>query len=397
VGSIPTELNAQRLHSPPGDYGRPFMRHIFIVLLGVLFAAKAAPAADEIVIGEYGSMTGSQATFGISTDDGVKLAVQQRNAAGGVNGKQIRVIPYDDEGKQAEAVTAVTRLIQEDHVTALIGEVASSLSLAGGQVAQRLGVPMISPSSTNPKVTMIGDMVSRVCFIDPFQGYVGASFAKNKLNFSTAAVLYDRSQAYSSGLRSDFKKAFTKLGGTVSAEEAYSSGDNDYSAQLTAIKNANPDFVYVPGYYTEVVNIARQARKLGLTVPMIGGDGWVSDDLKNAGDSLNGCYFSDHYSKQDDRPQVKKFLQDFKAAYGQEPDSMAALGYDAANLLFDAMTRAKSLDGKDLAAAINSTKNFQAVTGDITIDANRNAQKGAVIQQMKDGEYSFFARVEPPQ
>src|SRR5271170_1866882 len=197
------------------------MRCIFLGVFIALFVSGAARAADEIVIGEYGSMTGSQATFGISTDNGVKLAVKQRNAAGGVKGEQIRLIAYDDEGKQQEAVTAVTRLIQEDHVVAVIGEVASSLSLAGGQVAQRLGVPMISPSSTNPKVTAIGDMISRVCFIDPFQGYVGASFAKNKLNFDTAAVLYNRAQAYSTGLRTDFDKAFVKLNGKVLTEQAY--------------------------------------------------------------------------------------------------------------------------------------------------------------------------------
>ncbi len=372
------------------------MRILLFCLLTVALAAIAV-RADDIVIGEYGSMTGSEATFGISTDNGVKLAVKQRNAAGGIGGRQIQLIAYDDQGKPQEVIAAVTRLIEEDHVVAVLGEVASSRSLAGGQVCQRLGVPMITPSSTNPKVTAIGDMISRVCFIDSFQGYVGASFAKNKLGLNKAAILYDRSQAYSSGLRTDFRKAFENLGGTVVAQEAYSGGDSDYSAQLTSIKNANPDFVYVPGYYTEVVNIARQARKLGLTVPLIGGDGWVSDDLKNAGDALDGCYFSDHYSKEDDRPQVKKFLDDYQAEYGQSPDSMAALGYDAANLLFDAIGRAKSLDGKDLAAAINSTKNFDGVTGNITIDENRNAKKGAVIQKLQDGKYSFFARVDAPQ
>jgi branched-chain amino acid transport system substrate-binding protein len=357
---------------------------------------KTAHAADDIVIGEYGSMTGAEATFGISTDNGVKLAVNQRNAAGGINGRQIKLIAYDDQGKQQEVITAVTRLIQQDHVSAVIGEVASSLSLAGGQVAQRMGVPMITPSSTNARVTTIGDMISRVCFIDSFQGYVGASFAKNKLGFTKAAILYDRSQAYSSGLRNDFKKAFDKIGGTVAAEEAYSGGDSDYSAQLTSIKNADPQFIYLPGYYTEVVNIARQARKLGITVPFIGGDGWVSDDLKNAGDALDGCFFSDHYAKEDDQPQVRAFLDQFKAAYNRDPDSMAALGFDAANLLFDAMTRAKSLDGQDLANAINSTKDFNGVTGKITIDKNRNAQKSAVIQKLQGGLYSFFARVQPP-
>jgi branched-chain amino acid transport system substrate-binding protein len=357
----------------------------------------ATAASAQIVVGEYGSMTGSQATFGISTDNGVKLAVKQRNAAGGVNGQQIKLIAYDDEGKEAEVVDAVTRLIQDDHAVAVIGEVASSLSLAGGHVCQRLGVPMITPSSTNVRVTAIGDMVSRVCFIDSFQGYVGAKFAKDNLGLTRAAILYDRSQAYSSGLRNDFKKAFDGMGGTVVAEEAYSSGDSDYSAQLTSIKNANPQFVYLPGYYTEVVNIAQQARQLGLTCPFIGGDGWVSDKLANAGAALDGCYFSDHYAKEDNRPQVKDFLQAYRAEYIEDPDSMAALGYDAANMLFDAMTRAKSLSGADLAAAINSTKDFNGVTGNITIDEHRNARKGAVIQKMQDGRYSFFARVEPPQ
>ncbi|HTW93756.1 MAG TPA: ABC transporter substrate-binding protein, partial [Tepidisphaeraceae bacterium] len=349
------------------------------------------------VIGEYGSMTGSQATFGISTDEGVRLAVKECNAAGGINGQQIRLVSYDDQGRQQEAVTDVTRLIEQDHVVAVIGEVASSLSLAGGQQAQRLGVPMISPSSTNPRVTQIGDMISRVCFIDPFQGYVGASFAKNTLGFTKAAILYDRSQAYSTGLSENFKKAFEQLGGTIVDEEAYTSADIDYTAQLNNIQNANPQFIYVPGYYTQVVDIARQARQLGLTCPLIGGDGWVSDKLKEAGHALDGCYFSDHYSKQDTRPEVKTFLAKFRAEYGQDPDSMAALGYDATNLLFNAIGRAKSLSGQDLAAAINSTKNFDGVTGNITIDKNRNATKAAVIEKLEDGQYSFFARVEPPQ
>jgi branched-chain amino acid transport system substrate-binding protein len=374
-------------------------RTVLASLLALSFCiplSSITKADDPIVVGEYGSMTGAQATFGISTDNGVKLAVKEKNAAGGIKGRQIQLVALDDQGKQGEAVTAVTKLIAEDRAVAVIGEVASSLSLAGGKVAQRAGIPMISPSSTNEKVTQIGDMISRVCFIDSFQGYVGADFAKDKLGFTKAAILYDHSQAYSSGLRKDFKNAFTKMGGTVVTEQAYSGGDNDYSAQLTAIKNAGPEFIYVPGYYTEVVNIARQARQLGITAPMIGGDGWVSDDLKNAGTALDGCYFSDHYAKEDDRPEVKNFLLKFKAEYNQEPDSMAALGYDAANLLFDAIERAGTTDGKALAAAINSTKDFKAVTGDISIDEHRNAKKGAVIQQLKNGMYSFYARVEPP-
>lgn len=359
-------------------------------------AASSQPSADVINVGEYGSITGSQATFGTSTDDGVKLAVKQCNDAGGINGRKINLIAYDDQGKQQEAITAVTRLIQEDHVVAVIGEVASSLSIAAGQVCQQDGVPMISPSSTNPKVTQIGKMISRVCFIDPFQGYVGAVFAKNNLHLNKAAVLYNRAQAYSAGLRTDFDKAFQQLGGTITTEQAYADGDTDFSAQLTAIKNTNPDFIYIPGYYTEVVSIAQQARQLGLTCPLIGGDGWVSDQLKNAGHALDNCYFSDHYAQEDKRPEVQKFVSQYKSVYGHGPDSMAALGYDAANLLFDSIRRAKSLSGDDLADAINSTKDFHAVTGTITIDENRNAKKLAVIQRVEDGKFSFYTTIEPP-
>ncbi len=358
--------------------------------------ATGSASGGAIKIGHYGSMTGSEATFGVSTDNGIKLAVKERNAAGGVNGKQIQLITYDDQGKGQEAVTAVTRLIQQDGVVAVLGEVASSRSIAAGPVCQREGVPMISPSSTNPQVTEIGDMIFRVCFIDPFQGYVGASFAKNQLKLDKAATLYNRSQAYSAGLNKEFVNAFEKLGGQVLIQQAYADGDNDFSAQLTAIREKNPQFIYIPGYYTEVVNIARQARKLGVTCPLIGGDGWVSEELKNAGDALDGCYFSDHYSQEDKRPEVQDFLKKYKSEYGKTPDSMAALGYDAANLLFDAMKRAKSLNGHDLADAIASTKDFKAVTGNITINEHRDANKLAVIQKIQGGQFSYYATVEPP-
>ena len=380
------------------------MRRLAVALVAALAVAGGsrgstgqARAADPIVVGEYGSMTGSQATFGVSTDDGIKLAVQEKNAAGGVNGRPIKLVVMDDAGKQQEAISTVTQLIEQDHAVAILGEVASSLSLAGGQVAQRLGVPMISPSSTNAKVTQVGDMISRVCFIDSFQGMIDAKFTIDQLKLTTGAILYNRAQAYSSGLRGDFGRAFVKMGGKIVAQQAYGDGDNDYSAQLSAIKDANPQFLYVPGYYTDVVNIARQARQMGISAPFIGSDGWSSDQLKNAGTALDGCYFSDHYAKEDTRPAVKEFQVKFGKMYsGQVPDSMAACGYDAAMLLFDAMGRAKSLSGADLAAAINSTKDFHGVTGDITIDAQRNARKGLVMEVVKNGDYSFYSRVEPP-
>lgn len=355
-----------------------------------------APEAATFKVGHYASLTGSEATFGVSTDNGIKLAVEEQNAAGGVKGKKVELITYDNQGKPQESVTAVTRLIQQDKVLAVLGEVASSRSLAGGPVCQRLGVPMISPSSTNPDVTAVGDMISRVCFIDPFQGYVGAKFVAENLKKTKGATLYNRAQAYSSGLNTNFKEAFAKLGGTVVDEQAYSDGDNDFSAQLSAIKAKGAEFIYVPGYYTEVVNIAKQARKLGLNVPLIGGDGWDSEELKNAGDALNGCYFSNHYSHEDPRPEVQEFVKKYQAKFGKVPDGLAALGYDAAKILFDAAARAPSMSGKDLAAAINATKDYQAITGKITIDANRNAQKDAVVLELVNGVPKYAATIPAP-
>ena len=355
----------------------------------------SAAKGDEILVGHYASLTGSEATFGVSTDNGIKLAVEEFNNAGGLGGKKVRLITYDNQGKAQESVTAVTRLIQQDEVVAVLGEVASSRSLAGGPVAQRLGVPMISPSSTNPDVTSIGDMIFRVCFIDPFQGYVGAKFASENLKLSRGATLFNRAQAYSSGLNENFKDSFTEMGGTIVSEQAYGDGDNDFSAQLTAIREANAEFIYVPGYYTEVVNIARQARRLGIDVPLIGGDGWDSEELQNAGDALNGCYFSNHYSHEDTRPEVQEFVSKYQSAYGKVPDGLAALGYDAARLLFDAMKRAPSLSGKDLAAAIASTKDFPGVTGKITIDENRNPTKDAVMLEVVGGVPKYVATISP--
>ncbi|MCA9056387.1 MAG: ABC transporter substrate-binding protein [Planctomycetaceae bacterium] len=350
---------------------------------------------DAILIGHYASMTGSEATYGVSTDNGIKLAIKERNATGGVNGTTIELKTYDEQGKSQEVSAVVSRLIEEDHVVAVLGEVASSRSLIGAPICQRLGVPMITPSSTNPDVTMNGDMIFRVCFIDPFQGFVGAKFAHDNLKLTKAGVLFNRAQAYSSGLKDNFVSAFKEMGGQVVSEQAYGDGDNDFSAQLTAIREAQPEFIYVPGYYTDVVNIAKQAKQLGIKVPLIGGDGWDSEELKNAGDALNGCYYSNHYSHEDTRPAVQEFVTKYKAAYGKVPDGLAALGYDAARILFDAMERAESLDGDDLARAISETKDFQAVTGVISIDAQRNAQKDAVVLEVVDGKPKFVATVTP--
>jgi branched-chain amino acid transport system substrate-binding protein len=358
--------------------------------------SSTSESSGAIKVGHYGSMTGSEATFGISTDNGIKLAIKERNAAGGVKGRPIELVTLDTASKAAEAGTVVTRLINNEKVVAVLGEVASSASLAGGRVAQQYGVPMISPSSTNARVTQLGDMIFRVCFIDAFQGYVAAKFARENLKADKIAILYDQAQAYSQGLAGDFEKAFIELGGTITTKQAYTGGDTDVSAQLQSIKDTSPQAVFLPGYYTEAGNFLRQARKLGIKAPFIGGDGWDSTKLTEiGGDAVEGSYYSNHYSADEQRPEVQSFVQKYKADYGETPDGLAALGYDSARILFDAMDRAPSLGGKDLAAAIGATKDFAGVTGKISIDADRNPVKAAVVLEIKGGKPVFAASVAP--
>jgi branched-chain amino acid transport system substrate-binding protein len=372
---------------------------VFAVLGVTTLAALGSckKGEDTILVGEFGSMTGSEATFGQSTHNGVMLAVKEVNAAGGVKGKQVAVKVYDDQGRAQEAGTAVTRLITEDKAKAILGEVASSLSIAGGRVAQQYKVPMITPSSTNPTVTQIGDMIFRVCFLDDFQGYVEAKFTRDTLKASKVAILYDQGQAYSKGLKDFYKKHLTDMGGQVVSEQAYTGGDQDFSAQLTTIRGTGAELVFLPGYYTDAGNIALQARKLGITAPFLGGDGWDSAQLAAiGGKAIDGSYYSNHYSPDEDRPEVKNFVQKYKAEYNAVPDGLAALGYDAAKLLFDAMGRADSLDGPALAKAIAATKDFHGVTGIFSIDEHRDAKKTAVIVQMKDGSPHYLTTVPPP-
>lgn len=353
--------------------------------------------AGPIKIGHYGSLTGSEATFGQSTDNGIKLAVKEANAAGGVNGRRIELITYDDKGDTKETGAVVTRLVAQDEVVAVLGEVASKLSLAAAPVCRAANVPMITPSSTNPRVTMKGTMISRVCFIDPFQAYVCAKFAWDHQKVTRVATLYDQASPYSTGLAREFRASFEALGGTITTEQTYNAGDQDFTAQLTRIRRTDPEMIFVPGYYTDVGSIALQARKLGIKVPLIGGDGWDSSKLAEiGGKAIEGCFYSNHYSPQNPNPRVQKFIEDYRAAYGATPDGLAALGYDAANLLFDAMKRSPSLSGKDLAAAIASTKDFPGVTGIITLDKDRNAVKPAVILEMINGEWKYVTTIDPP-
>jgi branched-chain amino acid transport system substrate-binding protein len=352
--------------------------------------------ADTIKIGEYGSLTGDTATFGISTREGIDLALDEVNKAGGLLGKKVEVVVEDDRGKQEEAKTVVQKLIDKDKVIAVLGEVASTRSIAGGQVCQSKGIPMISPSSTNPQVTQIGDYIFRVCFLDDFQGEVMARFATNTLKAKRVAIFYDKSNDYSVGLSKFFREAFEKSGGQIVAEEAYQTTDSDFSAQLTNISAQKPDAIYVPGYYTQVGQIAQQARKAGVTVPLLGGDGWDSPTLVEIGkEAINGCYFSNHYTIEDPDPAVQKFVNDYKAKFNKVPDALAALAYDAARILFESIKKAGSTDSKAIRDAIAQTKDFKGVTGNITISPTRDAIKSAVIVAVENGKYKFKESMAP--
>jgi branched-chain amino acid transport system substrate-binding protein len=359
-------------------------------------SSSGSGGGGEIVIGHYASMTGNTAHFGQDTDKAVRLAVDEVNAAGGLLGKKVRVVTLDTRGDSAEAANAVTRLIDVEKSVAVLGEVASSLSLAGGRVAQRRKIPMVSPSSTNPKVTEVGEYIFRVCFLDPFQGKVMAKFARENLQIQKVAILKDVKNDYSIGLADAFKESFEKMGGKISAEQSYSQGDTDFSAQVTAIKNTDAQAIFVPGYYSEVGAIARTAERLGVKVPLLGGDGWDAPDLfKIGGDAINGSYFSNHFAPDVATPKAQKFVADFKQKYQVEPTGLGALGYDAAAVLMDAIQRAGKTDSDAIRRALAETKGFEGVTGTITIDAHRDAQKSAVVLKIEGGKAKFAATVQP--
>jgi branched-chain amino acid transport system substrate-binding protein len=345
---------------------------------------------DTIRIGVYGDVTGGTSSFGTSTRNGIQLAFEEINAAGGVNGKRLEMIFEDDQGTPEKAKTVISKLINQDKVVAVLGEVASTNSLAAAPVAQEAKIPMITPSSTNPKVTEIGDYISRVCFIDPFQGSVMAKFAANTLGAKTAAVLGDNSSDYSKGLTQFFEQEFTKLGGRVITKQTYAQRDQDFKAQLTQMRDLKPDVIYIPGYYGEVGIIAKQARELGMTQPLLGGDGWDSPELwKLGGNALTPAYISNHYSADNPAPEIQNFIKAYQAKFNTQPDSLAALAYDSAKVLADAIKRAGGTESAKLRDAINSTKDFAGVTGRITLDASRNAVKSAVVLALDPAQSKF--------
>ena len=375
------------------------IRTLSFILVVLVFAITSCGKKNEniIKIGQYASLTGSEATFGISSDNGLKLAVEEINKNGGVLGKKIEMITEDNQGKTSETQTVVQKLINRDKVVAIIGEVASSRSKAGAPICQQNHIPMITPASTNPEVTAIGDYIFRVCFIDPFQATVMSKFILNSMKIKKVALLVDQKNAYSTGLAENFRRIFTSMGGEIIEEQKYSNGDKDFKAQLTSIKSKNPEGLFIPGYYTDVGLIAIQAREIGITAPLFGSDGWESEKLTEgkAKDALEGCYFSTHVSAEDPNPDVQSFIKRYREKFKMEPDAMSFLAYDAGMLLFDAMKRAGSTEGEKVKNELAKTKDFKGVTGSITINDKRDAVKPAVVLEIKGGKFKYKETIAP--
>lgn len=360
-------------------------------------------SSDAIKIGVVYELTGNTASFGTMAANGTKLAFKEINAKGGVLGKQIQPVVVDNKGEPSESTNAVTKVITQDKVAAITGFTVSSCGIAGSTVADVNKIPLVAAATTNPKVTFdektgkAKEYVFRACFIDPFQGTVASNFAVNSLKLKKAVVLIDNSSDYSKGLAQFFKEGYTKQGGEILAEEAYLQKDQDFKAILTKVKALNPELIYLPGYYEEVGKIIKQAREMGITASFLGGDGWDSPKLVEIGgaQALNNAYHVNFYSVEDANPKSKAFVEAYQKEYGHAPDAMAAMGYDAAYLLAEAIQQAGSTEPAKIQAALASTQQFKSLSGDMSLNSSHDAIRSAVIMELKDGKQIYRETVKP--
>jgi branched-chain amino acid transport system substrate-binding protein len=370
---------------------------LWVVPLLALLSGCPKGSADEqmVTVGAYFSLSGQESTFGIDSREGIEMATDEVNAAGGVKGKKVRVLFEDDKSNAQEASNKVHQLIDRDKVIAILGEVASSRSKAGGLVANNKHIPMITPSSTNVEVTQGREYVFRACFTDDQQGKSAATFAVEKLGKKKVAILYVAQDSYSSGLAASFREVAQKLGAQIVADKGYQKGETNFTTYLNELKAAEPEIIFVPNYYNDMVPIARQAKAVGIPGTMfMGGDGWDSEDLlKGAAAELEGAYLTNHYAPDVPWPNSQKFVKNYREKYHHDPSSLVAQAYDAARLLYDAMSRATGLAPDPIKDAIAATKGFQGATGTINIDSNRNAQKPVVIVQIKGGKFTYSSTV----
>lgn len=378
-----------------------------LILAGMLLAACGGGEADIIKVGVVAELTGDVPALGASCKNAAELAVKEINDAGGleVGGKkyQIKLFIEDNAGKADQSASATQKLITQQNVVAIVGPNASRYAIPASEIAESNKVMLISPWSTNAKLTLVGDTgeskkyVFRACFIDPFQGQVVAKFAKENLGAQKAAVLYDVASEYNKGIADVFKATFEEIGGTVVAFETYTTGDKDFSAQLTKIKNAAPDIIFLPNYYSEVPLQIQQAHRLGINVPFLGSDSWGSGELLTlCGADCEGYYFSTHYAADAATPVAKKFIEAYQAMYGKTPDDVAALTYDSFGLLFQALQTAGKVDRQAVRDAMASIPKYEGVTGTMTFkEGSGDPIKSAVILQIKDGKFVWFANANP--
>ena len=374
------------------------MKKILSLLAVSLFVFSCTKKTNdnEIVIGSYSSNTGATATFGVYQLRGTEMAVEEINAKGGINGKKIKLINYDNKSDSDETLAVVNRLISQDKVVAILGEATSGRSKIGASVAQQHKVPMLTSSATNPDVTKVGNYIFRACFIDPFQGYVMAKFMTENLKLKKAAIMRDTKNDYSVGLSDIFAEKLKGMGGEIVTDVAYQEGDIDFKSQLTAIKAKNVDAIFIPGYYNEVALVAKQAKELGIKTPLLGGDGWSSPKLfEIAKDAINGNYFSNHYTTESKDPKTMDFVKAFKAKYNEVPDVMAALAYDATYMMAEAIGKTKEITSDNIRDELAKIKDFHGVTGQMSMDANRDAIKSAVVVQVEGENYKFITSVNP--
>ncbi len=370
---------------------------VAILIVFISLSSCKSGGGDKIKVGEFASLTGKEATFGTSAHEGTLLAIEQVNLSGGVLGKQLELLTEDDQTKAGEPANAVNKLISKDGVIAILGEVASSRSLEAAPICQQSQIPMISPASTNPTVTQEGDYIFRVCFNDDFQGGALANFASGTLKAKKVAILTDVKSDYSKGLAKSFKAKYSNNGGNIGTELDFNGGDKDFKGQLTAIKSDNPDAIFLPGYYNDVALICIQAKQLGMNIPIFGGDGWESESLLTIGkDAMEGHYFSTHCSIEQPTAEMTAFVAAYQKRFeGKTPDAMAVLGYDSAMVLVDAIKRAKTTESVALRDAIAATKNFAGASGNITLNADRDAVKALVFIQIKNEKFTYNTTVNP--
>lgn len=370
---------------------------VFIVI-AVLLAACGPAAPTEIKIAVLAPLSGPVPTFGVSTRDGALLAIKEWNAKGGVLGKKITAIVEDSQCTPDPAVNAANKVINQDKVKFIMGEVCSKASIPVSEIANAAKVIQVTSTSTNPSVTVGADgkvkpYIFRACFIDPFQGTIGASFAVNNLKAKTAFVMVDQSNDYVKGLAEYFTKAFTEKGGKVVGTESYTSKDTDFSAILAKVAEAKPDVIYLPDYYNIVNLAAKQAKEKGITAPFMGGDGWDSADLDKA--AAEGGFYTNHYAPEDPRPEVQNFLKAYAAEYkGATPDALAVLGYDATNMIIAAIEKAGSDDVEKVRSTLE-TMEFKVVSGTFKLDENHNPKKPAAVLAVKGGKIVFDSLVNP--